>query len=70
MGSLKYSSYWVIIIIGTLVTLGVFSKLIFGVPIDGDWFWALTGIGLAFESLIALRKQKKFDKKYKIVERV
>jgi hypothetical protein len=66
---LSYLSYFLVVVIGTAVALGVLGKLIFGFSIDSDWFWLLAGVGLAAEGIIALKKQKKFDKKYKIIER-
>ncbi|MCK4997571.1 hypothetical protein KAS08_04655 [Candidatus Pacearchaeota archaeon] len=66
---LDYLSYVLIVVVGIVVATGVFGKMIFGWNIESDWFWFLTGMGLAFEGIIALKKQKKFDKKYKIIER-
>lgn len=68
MGS-DYLSYILIVAIGVSVTIGVFTKLIFGLNIDSDWFWFLTGIGLVFQGFISLKKQRKFDRKFKIIER-
>jgi hypothetical protein len=64
-----YLSYVLIVVIGIVVSTGVITKIVFGFNIDSDWFWFLTGVGLAFNGIIALKKQKKFDKKYKIIEK-
>jgi len=66
---LDYLSYILVVIVGLAVAIGVLSKIIFGFNIDSDWFWFLAGVGLAAEGVIALKKQKKFDRKYKIIER-
>ena len=66
---LNYLSYILVVIVGAAVAGGVLGKLIFGFDIDSDWFWLLAGTGLAAEGVIALKKQKKFDNKYKIIER-
>ena len=65
---LDYLTYVIIIIVGFFVALGVLGKLFFGFNIESDWFWFLTGVGLAFEGVVSFRKQKKFDRKYKIIE--
>ena len=66
---LDYFTYALIIIVGLGVAFGVFGKLVLGWNVESDWFWFLTGIGLMFEGIISLKKQKKFDRKYKIIER-
>jgi len=64
-----YLNYFLVIGVGVVLAVGVFTKIIFHFDIDSDWFWFLAGCGLVAEAMIAYRKQKKFDKKYKIVER-
>ncbi len=49
-------------VIGTLIKLLGFYEF------SSDWFWFLAGIGLTVEGSIVLAKQRKFDKKYKIIE--
>ena len=49
-------------VIGTLIKLLGFYEF------SSDWFWFLAGIGLMVEGSIALAKQRKFDKKYRVVE--
>lgn len=39
------------------------------IKISSDWFWCLAGLAIVIEGLTSLIKQKKFDKKYKIVEK-
>ena len=52
-----------------MLTIGTLLKL-FGVyNISSDWFWFLAGLGLIVEGVISLVKQRRFDKKYKIIER-
>ena len=66
---LKYANHYLIIVFGTVMALGVLAKLVFDLNIDSDWFWFLAGVGVTIEGVIAYRKQKMFDKKYKIIER-
>jgi uncharacterized membrane protein YfcA len=65
----KYANYYLVIIFGAVMALGVFLKLLFNIKIDSDWFWFLTGVAFAVEGAITLKKQRQFDKKYKIIER-
>jgi hypothetical protein len=51
------------------MALGVFVKLVFNLEIDSDWFWFFAGIGITIEGVLSYRKQRMFDKKYKIIER-
>lgn len=62
----RYEGY---IFVGVLIVFLTFGKLIGLYNISSDWFWFLAGVGLIFEGLISLVKQKKFDRKYKIIER-
>ena len=48
-------------VFGTLLKLGGYFI------IDSDWFCFLAGLAITIEGIIALVKQKQFDKKYKIV---
>jgi len=65
---LNLARYEIFILVGFLMAVGTFFKLIGIVDIDSDWFWFLAGIGLVVDGLISLVKQRKFDKKYKIIE--
>jgi len=62
----KYESF---IFIGILMTIVVLGKLLGFYNISSDWFWLLAGVGLVVEGAISYYKQKKFDRKYKIIER-
>lgn len=57
------------IFIGVLMSIGTLIKLLGFWDFSSDWFWFLAGIGVTVEGAISLVKQRKFDKKYKIVER-
>jgi len=57
------------ILVGILIVFGTLLKLVGNYNISSDWFWFLAGIGLIFEGTISLIKQRRFDKKYKIIER-
>lgn len=64
-----FARYEIFIIVGLLMTIGTVAKLLGYYDFSSDWFWLLAGVGLVVEGAIALAKQRKFDKKYKIVER-
>ena len=51
------------------MALGVLVKVFFGFDLDSDWFWFMAGVGLAVEGVISMRRQKRFDKRYKVVSR-
>jgi len=63
-----FAKYEIFIIVGILMSIGVVMKLVFHYNIDSDWFWLLAGLGLVVEGSISLAKQRKFDRKYKIIE--
>ena len=58
-----------IILFGSLIVLGTVLKLAGMLKLDSDWFWFMAGMGLLCEGVVSLVKQKRFDRKYKIVER-
>jgi hypothetical protein len=62
----RYEGY---IFVGILMIFLTLGKLVGFYDISSDWFWFLAGVGLVFEGLISLVKQKRFDRKYKIIER-
>jgi len=62
--------YEMFILMGFLIALGSLLKLIGVIDVSSDWIWFLAGIGLVCEGIISLLKQRKFDRKYKIIERV
>ena len=67
---LDYLNYVLIIVFGVGMASLVFLKLVFGFDVNSDWFWFLAGLGIAVEGIISLEKQKRFDRKYKVVKRV
>ena len=62
-------SYEVFILVGALIAIGSLLKIFNVYNFSSDWFWVLAGIGLAVEGAISLVKQRRFDKKYKIIEK-
>ena len=60
--------YETFILIGILIVAGTFIKLMGFIDFSSDWFWLLAGIGLVIEGTISMIKQRKFDRKYKIIE--
>ena len=63
------SRYEVFILVGVLMIFGTLVKLFRVLEFSSDWFWFIAGIGLVVEGTISHSKQKKFDNKYKIVEK-
>ena len=63
------ASYESFIIVGIIIAIGALIKLLGFYDFSPDWFWFLAGIGLIVEGAISLVKQRRFDKKYKIIER-
>ncbi|MBT6995042.1 hypothetical protein HN865_01810 [Candidatus Woesearchaeota archaeon] len=62
----RYEGYVVVGILMMIITLG---KLVGLYSVSSDWFWFLAGLALIFEGIISLIKQRRFDRKYKIIER-
>ena len=65
----RFVRYEFFIIVGGILAILSLGKLLGIYDLSSDWFWFLAGCGLIVEGLISLVKQKKFDRKYKIVER-
>jgi len=63
---LRYEGF---IIVGILIVFGTLIKLFGYVNFSSDWFWFLAGAGLIIEGSISMIKERKFNKKYKIIER-
>lgn len=61
--------YDVFILVGVLMVVGTLAKLLGYWDISSDWFWLLAGIGLTIEGLISMIKQRRFDRKYKVIDR-
>ena len=66
LGFIRYESF---IIVGILMTFLTLIRIFRVYDFSSDWFWFLAGIGLIVEGTISLIKQRRFDKKYKIIER-
>jgi hypothetical protein len=64
-----FARYELVIIAGLVMALLVLGKLLGFYNISSDWFWFIGALGLSVEGLIALIKQRRFDKKYKIIEK-
>jgi len=61
--------YETFIVVGVIMVIGTLIKLLKIYEFSSDWFWFLAGAGLIVEGIISLIKQRKFDRKYKIIER-
>lgn len=57
------------IFVGIIMVIGTLMKLLGFVDFSSDWFWFIAGVGLVVEGTISFVKQRRFDKKYKIIER-
>jgi hypothetical protein len=57
------------ILIGIIIAIASLIKLLGISNFSSDWFWFLAGLGLIVEGAISFVKQKRFDRKYKIIER-
>jgi hypothetical protein len=57
------------IAIGLLIAVLSLIKVLGYYDFSSDWLWFLAGIGLMVEGTISFVKQKRFDRKYKIIER-
>ena len=65
-GFIRYEAF---VFVGILITFGALVKVLGIYDFSSDWFWLLVGIGLIIEGAISLIKQKRFDKKYQIIEK-
>ena len=61
--------YEAFIAVGLLIAVLSFVKVMGWYDFSSDWLWLLAGVGLVVEGTISFVKQKRFDRKYKIVER-
>ena len=64
----NFVRYEAFVLIGILMATGTLIKLLGFYDFSSDWFWFLAGVGLMVEGCILMVKQRKFDKKYRIVE--
>ena len=65
----RFARYEIFVFVGLLMTIGTTIKLLGLYDFSSDWFWFLAGVGLIVEGAISLSKQRKFDRKYKIIEK-
>lgn len=65
----NFLRYEVFILVGFIIAAGSLVKLLGLCDFSSDWFWFLAGLGLIVEGAISLIKQRKFDRKYRIIER-
>ena len=65
----KFATYQTFIFVGILMTAGTALKLLGWFDFSSDWFWLLAGVGLIVEGSISYIRQRRFDMKYKIVDR-
>ncbi len=63
---IRYESF---ILVGVLMTAGTLLKLLGVIDISSDWFWLLAGVGLTVEGTISMIKQRRFDRKFKVIDR-
>lgn len=64
-----YAGHELFVVVGLLMVITTLLKLTGVVYLDSDWYWFIAGLGLIIEGMIMISKQKKFNKKYKIIER-
>ena len=76
MASNKYILYfekWItqelFVLLGLCMAVLTLGKLEGWYTFSSDWLWFIAAIGLTLEGTIGLIKQKKFDRKYVIIER-
>lgn len=61
--------YEFFVLVGIVMALATLTKLLGFYDFSSDWFWFLAGIGLIVEGTISYVKQRRFDRKYKIIEK-
>ncbi len=65
----NYSGHELFIAVGFFMVFGTLFKLLEVFDFSSDWFWFIAGVGLIVEGFTSVVKQKKFNKKYKILNR-
>jgi hypothetical protein len=65
----SFATYETFIFIGLIMSILTLFKLLGYYDFSSDWFWFLAGIGLMIEGSISLVKQRRFERKYRIIER-
>ncbi len=63
---IKYEAF---IAVGLLIAGLSFVQVMGYYDFSSDWLWLLAGLGLMVEGIISLKRQRRFDKKFRIVER-
>ena len=63
------TTYDLFIAVGLLMIIATSIKLIGWINYSSDWFWFLTGLIFVIEGVMFYIKQRKFDRKYKIIEK-
>ncbi len=64
-----YFIYEIFIIVGVVMAVGTLLKIFLVFNFSDNWFWFIAGVGLAVEGSISLARQRKFDKKFKIIKK-
>jgi len=65
----RFAAYETFILVGFLMSFLTLLKLLGYINFSSDWLWFLAGVGLVIEGAISLVKQRRFEKKFKIIER-
>ena len=63
---LQYGTY---VVVGFIMMSLTLSKLLFNFHIDSDWFWFIAWVALVVEGSIDPTKEKKFNRKYKVISK-
>ncbi len=64
-----YSGHELFIAVGILMVFGTLVKLFGFYDFSSDWFWFVAGLGLVTEGFISMVKQRRFNQKYKILNK-
>jgi hypothetical protein len=64
-----YNGQSFFILVGLLMVVATSTKLLGHLNFSSDWFWFIAGLGITVEGFIMLGKERKFNRKYKVVER-
>lgn len=65
----RFAAYETFIFLGLVMSILTLVKLLGYYDFSSDWFWLLAGVGLVIEGTISLVKQRRFERKYKIIEK-
>ena len=65
----RFAVYETFILVGFLMAFMTLLKLLGYINFSSDWLWFLAGVGLVVEGAISLAKQRRFEKKFKVIER-